>query len=315
MTAGLPTTTQHSKDGFPYCAPDNAYQVPADMSRVYGNPSNWDPPSAFAVSSMPATHGNFNPNMDFQPGQSNPRNNNRSHDMMTADMQHAYTDCVSRPGSTLTINTAQQYPAPSVFTPTNALIDAQPVATISPVQTRFDPDNTAAMTNVHYPFGRQFHFPSTSDDMPFSDETFKRRRDSLQTALEDPSPTTSQSSSARRRRSEYAEPGSARAVYLEKNRKAASKCRSKQKREQEELVETARDVERRNRALKAEVDFLRGGLRELMEIVAQHSTCPDTRLRTYVQREADRLASDGRRSTQISHHSRKSSSSGSCGQE
>ena len=32
--------------------------------------------------------------------------------------------------------------------------------------------------------------------------------------------------------------------YLEKNRKAANKCRSKQKQQQDELVETARDVER-----------------------------------------------------------------------
>lgn len=61
------------------------------------------------------------------------------------------------------------------------------------------------------------------------------------------SPTMSKSQVGRRRGSDSAEPGSARAVYLEKNRKAASKCRSKQKRQQEELIETARDVERRNK--------------------------------------------------------------------
>ncbi|KAF2028369.1 hypothetical protein EK21DRAFT_49002, partial [Setomelanomma holmii] len=86
------------------------------------------------------------------------------------------------------------------------------------------------------------------------------------------------------------EVGSARAVYLEKNRKAASKCRSKQKRQQEDLVEEARDVERRNRALKAEVELLKGGMRELMDIVGQHTHCSDSRLKLYVQREADRLA-------------------------
>ncbi|KAF2245347.1 hypothetical protein BU26DRAFT_382890, partial [Trematosphaeria pertusa] len=94
----------------------------------------------------------------------------------------------------------------------------------------------------------------------------------------------------RRRKSENVEPGSARAVYLEKNRKAASKCRNKQKKQQEELIETARDVERKNRALKAEVEVLKDGMRELMELVGRHTNCPDSRLSTYVQREADRLA-------------------------
>ncbi|KAF2258193.1 hypothetical protein CC78DRAFT_423505, partial [Lojkania enalia] len=75
---------------------------------------------------------------------------------------------------------------------------------------------------------------------------------------------------------------SARAIYLEKNRKAASKCRSKQKKQQEQLVETARVVERQNKMLKAEVELLRGDMRELMQLVGQHSHCPDARLRNYL---------------------------------
>ena len=102
----------------------------------------------------------------------------------------------------------------------------------------------------------------------------------------------------RRRKSEHVEPdpGSARAIYLEKNRKAASKCRNKQKQQQEELVQTARDVERMNKTLKAQVAFLKDDLSDLMEIVGQHGHCPDNRLRTYVQREADRLAGAGSKS-------------------
>lgn len=107
----------------------------------------------------------------------------------------------------------------------------------------------------------------------------------------------------RRRGSEYAEPGSARAVYLEKNRKAASKCRTKQKRQQEDLIETAREVERRNRILKAEVEILKSGMRDLMEVVGQHSNCPDARLKLYVQREADRLATGGILPSPISNSS------------
>lgn len=42
-------------------------------------------------------------------------------------------------------------------------------------------------------------------------------------------PELEQSQVGRRRGSKYAEPGSARAVYLEKHQKPASKCRSKQK--------------------------------------------------------------------------------------
>jgi hypothetical protein len=105
----------------------------------------------------------------------------------------------------------------------------------------------------------------------------------------------------RRRKSENVEPGSARAVYLEKNRKAASKCRTKQKKQQEELVETAKTVERKNKALKAEVELLKGDMRELMELVGRHTDCPDSRLKTYIQREADRLAAGAPKSPPVPH--------------
>lgn len=61
--------------------------------------------------------------------------------------------------------------------------------------------------------------------------------------------------------------------------------------QQQELVETAREMGRKNKQLKDEVEYLKSDMRDLMTIVGQHSNCPDRRLRTYVQREADRLVS------------------------
>ena len=95
----------------------------------------------------------------------------------------------------------------------------------------------------------------------------------------------------RRRKSEQGEPGSARAIYLEKNRKAASKCRGKQRTQQQELVETAREMERMNKQLKAEAILLKSDMHNLMMIVGRHSGCPDRRLKTYIQGAADRLSS------------------------
>lgn len=152
------------------------------------------------------------------------------------------------------------------------------------------------------------HLPTDHDPPPP-----KQRSKSLQTSLEAHSPAVSSSSAGRRRKSEYAEPGSARAVYLEKNRKAASKCRNKQKREQDDLVEMARNVERRNKVLKAEVELLKAGMRELMDVVATHNQCPDTRLKLYVQREANRLAAVDQNTTVFSSHSYSKTSSSSDG--
>ena len=132
----------------------------------------------------------------------------------------------------------------------------------------------------------------TDDKDPLSSQ---RRCDSLQFNSGAHSPTMPQLQVGRKRGREYAESDSARAVYLEKNRKAASKCRNKQKQQQEELVETARDVKRRNKILKAEVAILKGEMQGLMQLVSQHTKCPDTRLRLYLQRKTDQLAAGGQR--------------------
>lgn len=105
----------------------------------------------------------------------------------------------------------------------------------------------------------------------------------------------------RKRKMEDAEPGSERATYLEKNRQAASKCRNKQKRQQEDLVEQAREVQTRNKCLKAEVNLLRHELRVYMGYAGHHHQCPDNRLAVYLQREADRLASGCTRTSASPH--------------
>lgn len=76
-----------------------------------------------------------------------------------------------------------------------------------------------------------------------------------------------------------------------KNRNAARKCRNKQKKEQDELVEKVRDVEQTNKLLKTKVAILEKDLGDLMEIVGQHRYCLDNKLSMYVQREAHRASS------------------------
>lgn len=189
------------------------------------------------------------------------------------------------------------YASPAMFTPTNAHIVEYATATISPLETRFDIDHESPGSDSRYSFDSQIHHGGAPAFATFTNSTdplsSKRRCDSLQSNYAAHSPTMPHAQVGRRRGSEYAEPGSARAIYLEKNRKAASKCRGKQKRQQEELVEAARDVERRNKILKAEVEILKSGMQDLMQLVGQHTECPDTRLKQYLQREADRLAMGG----------------------
>lgn len=187
------------------------------------------------------------------------------------------------------------YSSASMFNAANVTANDHETPTVSPLETRFD------LHSVSEPFNSSFSFQSPPQSLegqaamqyPTAPPHVanKRRCDSPDIKYSSSSPVRTPSLGGRRRRSENVEPGSTRAIYLEKNRKAASKCRSKQKMQQEDLVETARDVERRNRYLKTEVEMLKGGIRELMEIVGQHNGCEDSRLRDYVQRKADRLGS------------------------
>ncbi|KAF1838891.1 hypothetical protein BDW02DRAFT_575917 [Decorospora gaudefroyi] len=187
-----------------------------------------------------------------------------------AQATHPHFGFASETDATAHIRSPANLSSPSIYRATNASARAHNLATISPLQTNFH-TNTPSPT--------------------YSNISPKRRRDSLYPKQEEASSERTQASAGRRRQSEYAAPGSARAIYLEKNRKAASKCRSKQKMEQEVLVERAREEERRNRLLKAEVELLQAELRNIKEVVGQHANCPDSRMTRYMQGEADRLAS------------------------
>ncbi|KAF2185238.1 hypothetical protein K469DRAFT_688052 [Zopfia rhizophila CBS 207.26] len=156
----------------------------------------------------------------------------------------------------------------------------------------FSTDGTSIFTDSDIESATSSNSDPWGDAINGEKHSQQRRRNSLMTD-DAGSTAVAPKCTGRRHTSEKVEPGSARAIYLEKNRKAASKCRSKQKKQQEELVETARDAERKNKVLKAEVEFLTGDMRNLMEIVGKHMDRPDTRLRTYVQREANRLVAGG----------------------
>ncbi|KAL1796012.1 hypothetical protein ACET3X_006236 [Alternaria dauci] len=171
-------------------------------------------------------------------------------------------------------STSSAYPITdhdSTFTPSNRSTRSHITPTISPSQTQFDASDAP-----------QFYEEPTTN---------KGRHDSLYPKEEAASPTTTPPSGRRRPRLQYAEPGSARAIYLEKNRNAASKCRTKQKREQEQLVDRSRTVERRNRILKAELELLETERRQWMDLANAHMNCPDQRIAIYLQNQADKLGS------------------------
>jgi cyclic AMP-dependent transcription factor ATF-2 len=168
-----------------------------------------------------------------------------------------------------------------VFTSTN-----QPTgyydspSSTSPSKSRFDTSSSAS--------------PASQDMYSRRDSLYPREDDTpSQPPITTPtlSTITAPTTTRRRRNMEYVEPGSARAIYLEKNRRAASKCRSKQKYEQEQLVERSRLFERKNRLLKAERDLLQAEVRALKDLLGQHTNCPDQRIAQYLQRAASRLAS------------------------
>jgi hypothetical protein len=190
--------------------------------------------------------------------------------------------------------------SPALYQAADAMAYKQDAATIAPQQMRFEPDESSPASYASSTFDPRHSMSSQQSAL-------NRGSISSQTSHEPQSPTTTQHSAGRRRKIEHVEPDSARATYLEKNRRAASKCRTKQKRQQEDLVEQARDFERRNKILKAEVAMLQENVRGLMEIVGQHTDCPDTRLKQYVQREADRLATGSPRVPPLSHPSERMS--------
>ncbi|KAF2127511.1 hypothetical protein P153DRAFT_387254 [Dothidotthia symphoricarpi CBS 119687] len=321
MTTGL--LGMQSLGGPRYCDSPLDLKLASEISNLYSTQDSWACPPRGSQPSMTTTaYMDFStPNLSSSDGQFRhdsmfQHNGYPAHDDESSHKQtlrRAYTDFVSRPEST-TVTAPLEFSASPMFTATNLPTNTHNATMMTPLVTHFDQPDASPDPNGNFSFDEQshsteshnfVHLPTGHDQPPL-----KQRRRSVQTSQEALSPTESLSSAGRRRKSEYAEPGSARAIYLEKNRKAASKCRNKQKRQQDDLVEMARDVERRNRFLKAEVELLRAGMRELMEVVGKHNECPDSRLRSYVQREANRLVAGNQRTAVFTPPSKSSSSDG-----
>ena len=184
------------------------------------------------------------------------------------------------------------YSSSSVFKTVSAPTHGRNVTAVAPQHTLYKLESASPKSYTTANFDMN-HVQVSSNSSPSRDSqpsTLNQGSASSQTSLDPQSPPRKKRRSGRKPTAEGLELDSARATYLEKNRKAASKCRSKQKRQQDDLIEEARDIQRKNKCLKAEVAMLQGGMRELMDLVGQHNACSDTRLQQYVQRQADRLA-------------------------
>jgi hypothetical protein len=101
---------------------------------------------------------------------------------------------------------------------------------------------------------------------------------------------------ARRRKRKYLDPEELHNEKLEKNRRAAERCRIKQKAYVSTLQERAREEEVRRADLVAQVTQLRDMILSLKEDMVSHSGCTDERIKQY-------LLSDLFRTTQRRHDS------------
>jgi hypothetical protein len=262
-------------ESFGYRESDLGAKMGPEVSNLYGTQDSWNPQFQNSYMMQPS-HASFT-----MPG-------------------------ISMPRKTIPTRFDSHMPSPPPMTliATSVVPQTQDVATISPLQTRYAPNDLFLQSHTSSPF--DLPEVSHSPKHPQNQHVVLRcslPTESSQSSHDSSPPSTGQRSAGRKRKLETADAGTPRAIYLEKNRKAASKCRSKQKQQQEDLVEEARTHERRNKILKAEVEILRNELRCIMDIVGQHTNCSDSRLSTYVQREADRLAAGRDSSCQLGGNS------------
>ncbi|CAI6331044.1 unnamed protein product [Periconia digitata] len=292
----------------PHYQPDLNMAMTSDMPNLFGSPNEWGnashsftkrPNANYLELSIPELH-----NQRRGPPQRHGINDARIA-RASIDASMPTYDGFTHGGELNQSPEAQQFNGHDIYasqtgftalnTPSAELSTHNRTDTISPLQTRFEPSFNSSpgfSTDTGLHSATSSTFGSISGPNALEQSSIKRRRHNTWTGEATPSsPPPTAKPTGRRRQSENVEPGSARAIYLEKNRKAASKCRGKQRMQQQELVETARDMERKNKQLKAEVEFLKSDMRDLMMIVGRHSDCPDGRLKMYVQREADRLIS------------------------
>jgi hypothetical protein len=237
-------------------------------------------------------------------------NHHDAYGRLTPDSLFTDLDMQSDMNASLAGSTVDIYPTSATMTASNAQQDTYNTATISPSNTHFHVEQISPLSDTKSSIGSQRFTFAPSYYLPYTNDadssSSNHRCDSLHSDTKSHFP---KAKAGRRRGSKYVEPGSTRAVYLEKNRKAARKCRSKQKRQQDELAETARDVKRRNKILKAKTEILESEMRNLMEVFSQHTECPDARLKLYLHRKVDSLVCQSGQDTLLTPCSRRSSSS------
>lgn len=84
-----------------------------------------------------------------------------------------------------------------------------------------------------------------------------------------------------------------RAVQMEKNRKAAERCRKKKKAFIEDLQSRAKQEEEKRTMLKAQVEHLEKVILSLKEEMVNHNACEDGRIRSYLLSHLQRQMKNG----------------------
>jgi hypothetical protein len=105
---------------------------------------------------------------------------------------------------------------------------------------------------------------------------------------------------SQRRRRKNTDPKQRHAEKLEKNRKAAERCRQKQRAFVSNLQERAREEELKRARLIAQVNQLRDSILSLKESMVSHSGCNDERIKQYLLSELSRATQRHNSSSSIS---------------
>ena len=99
--------------------------------------------------------------------------------------------------------------------------------------------------------------------------------------------------SVRGRKRQPAASDEKRAVQMEKNRKAAERCRKKKKAFIEDLQSRAKQEEEKRTMLKAQVEHLEKVVLSLKEEMVNHNACEDGRIRGYLLSHVQRQMKEG----------------------
>jgi hypothetical protein len=84
---------------------------------------------------------------------------------------------------------------------------------------------------------------------------------------------------------------------MEKNRKAAERCRKKKKAFIEDLQSRAKQEEEKRTMLKAQVEHLEKVVLSLKEEMVNHNACEDGRIRGYLLSHVQRQMKEGRQTS------------------